>query len=604
MWVWDFFRAIVINIDALIYNLIGQAYIFVMKLAPIHLFTDDNIQNLATKIYSIIGIVMVIKLAFSLVGYIADPDAFYDKNKGFGEIIKRVVIILFLIAAVPTAFKYMAVLEEQVVKNQIIEKLILGKPEYEVGGAADPTIDTITGIPLRTFLKCDTCGSGTINTSNMSTILVNINVKIPGTTNYKYDYYPIISTLAAGFILYLLIMFAFDLALRIVKLGFLQIIAPIPIISYIDPKNSFSSGIMGNWIKETTGTYLMLFSRLLTIAFMIYAINLIPTVVDINTSDFTQLILSLFIIMGILMFAKMAPKLISDMLGIKMSEGGNPFKRMIGGGLIGGALGLGTGLAMRGLAVGAGSLRGGFNSYMRDGSFKGGAIKGAMAASKDIPLKGGFGKQATALWKGGRAAADAGATVALGVDTKTGFADRMKTKFSDAAELSQFKKSEAQKDARVAEMDKYFTGQNISKAKPADVAKLFRNQEFSSAYLKHAGAKDKLTTETKLLDSINRDFTQKQSELAMANQLLIDARASGDTARQDALRGQISALENEKSRLAAHVERVGNDVKAATAAEETAKAEFEVQQKMHANYYDNKTLDTFKRGKGQGKWNS
>lgn len=49
--------------------------------------------------------------------------------------------------------------------------------------------------------------------------------------DYVMKYIPIISTIAGGFVIAILISFCFDVAVRSIKLGFYQMLAPIPIIS-------------------------------------------------------------------------------------------------------------------------------------------------------------------------------------------------------------------------------------------------------------------------------------------------------------------------------------------------------------------------------------
>ncbi len=138
---------------------------------------------------------------------------------------------------------------------------------------------------------------------------------------YLFQYTYVISTIAGGFIAWIFLIFCFDVAVRSVKLGFLQIIAPIPIISYVDPKSS-KSGMFQKWMRSCLSTYADLFIRLIAIYFAIYIIKIV--------SDSSQLsywygdgepnaIIHVFIIVGALMFAKQVPKLIEDITGIKLS---------------------------------------------------------------------------------------------------------------------------------------------------------------------------------------------------------------------------------------------------------------------------------------------
>lgn len=416
----EFIRTVFFALDTIIYQFIPKVYSFVRDLINMtgSFFSDDAIRNTADKIYSIIAIVMIIRISFIILGYIVNPDEFYDGKKGPGNIIKRVVIVLILVVGVRFIFNIALDLQKQIVNNRIIEKLI-------IGNTTDNSGDNIAVTTLNAFLSCPShcTDSNTVTIDNLSNIKINTKVS----SQYMYNYVPVMSTAAGLFVLYMLIVFAYDIALRIVKFGFLQIIAPIPVMAYLDPKSDFKSGITGKWVEITMSTYLLLFIRLLSLAFMIYVINLIPDVFKtVNVGSEATPFIKVFLVIGTLMFVKEAPKLLGDIFGFKGDLGMgelkalNPLGKMAGGALIGGALGLGTGLAMKGVGGAGGFLRGGFNSAIRGESFKGGALKGAIAGAKDIPLKGGLGKQAGALLKGGRAAANAGASYATGQETKTG----------------------------------------------------------------------------------------------------------------------------------------------------------------------------------------
>lgn len=184
----------------------------------------------------------------------------------------------------------------------------------------------------------------------LGTNAVNLTVDVDGEEMFIFDYSFILSTIAGGFLAWILLIFCIDIATRSVKLGFLQLIAPIPIISYIDPKNG-KDGIFKKWTKECTSTYLSLFVRLLAIYFVLFIITLIINggIVNIATgTPINNFLVKVFIIFGALMFAKDLPKLISDITGVKLDGGFtlNPLKKLGSSpyaagamGLVGGALG-------------------------------------------------------------------------------------------------------------------------------------------------------------------------------------------------------------------------------------------------------------------------
>ena len=205
----------------------------------------------------------------------------------------------------------------------------------------------------------------------LGTNAVNLTVDVDGEEMFIFDYSFILSTIAGGFFAWILLIFCIYIATRCVKLGFLQLIAPIPIISYIDPKNG-KDGIFKKWTKECTSTYLSLFVRLLAIYFVLFIITLIINggIVNIATgTPINNFLVKVFIIFGALMFAKDLPKLISDITGVKLDGGFtlNPLKKLGASPYAAGAMGL-VGGAVGGMAANTWALA---SKIKKDGWKKG-----------------------------------------------------------------------------------------------------------------------------------------------------------------------------------------------------------------------------------------
>lgn len=200
------------------------------------------------------------------------------------------------------------------------------------------------------------------------------------------DYKYIFSTVVGVVIVLLLITFCMDVGLRSIKLAFLQLVAPIPIISYVDPKSG-KDGLFKKWYQMCFKTYLSLFIRLLALYFAIYIISRVAdmTLVDIvDGTTQTNAFVAIFIIVGALMFAKQLPEMLKG-LGINLDGGGftlNPLKKLekdaIGGKSISKGVKLATrpvkGLATAGLVGGAALVTG--QGLRGMGKAFGGAMKG------------------------------------------------------------------------------------------------------------------------------------------------------------------------------------------------------------------------------------
>lgn len=154
----------------------------------------------------------------------------------------------------------------------------------------------------------------------------------PETKEFIMDYSFIFSSVVGVIIVLLLVTYCMDIALRSIKLAFLQLIAPIPIISYVDPKSG-KDGLFKKWYQMCFKTYLSLFIRLIALYFAVYIISRVSEMhlVDVIDGSFqTNAFVAIFIIIGALMFAKQLPKILEG-LGVKLDGGGftlNPLRKM------------------------------------------------------------------------------------------------------------------------------------------------------------------------------------------------------------------------------------------------------------------------------------
>ena len=163
-----------------------------------------------------------------------------------------------------------------------------------------------------------------------------------GQKRYQFYYMAFVCPIIGIIFVVVFLSFCVDIAIRSVKLAVLRLIAPIPIISYMDPKggkdNAFSS-----WVKTLTSTYLDLFIRLAAVYFVLFVIqDMLYSGIRINTSGGMVGAISLIMIwLGLFIFAKQAPKFIKQAIGLKEDAGGGFFSGLgglaVGFGAIGSA---------------------------------------------------------------------------------------------------------------------------------------------------------------------------------------------------------------------------------------------------------------------------
>ena len=139
-----------------------------------------------------------------------------------------------------------------------------------------------------------------------------------GKKRYVFVYMPFVSAIVAIIFVFILGSFTVDVAVRAIKLSILRLIAPIPLISYLDPKAS-KDGAFNAWVKTLTSTYVDLFIRLSVVYFVIFLIqDIIVNGLDIKTGDGVLGVISMIIIwIGLFIFAKQAPKFLRQAVGAK-----------------------------------------------------------------------------------------------------------------------------------------------------------------------------------------------------------------------------------------------------------------------------------------------
>ena len=192
----------------------------------------------------------------------------------------------------------------------------------------------------------------------------------------KVKYTWIISTIAGLFVCYIMVSYCIDMGLRAVKLGFTQLIAPVPILARIIPKQA---SMFNRWISFTLKAYFEVFLRILIIFLGIFMITHLPTleglwegsdfarvsimslkvplILDINSASWgTKMMARVAIIIGILTFVKQAPSLIEEALGININAGSlsvrDKLKNMAGAGIMSTAIGAATGWQGKGWQFG------------------------------------------------------------------------------------------------------------------------------------------------------------------------------------------------------------------------------------------------------------
>lgn len=418
----DVIRQLLYGLDRTIYELVNILYNLFVYVSNLTLFNSADFEKFSNKIYLILGIVMLFKIAFSLISLFANPDNFTDSNKGVTGIVKRIIVSLVVITFIPTVFQTAYRIQSIILNDNIIGNFLLGGIAKD-GTQSDSTIsneiqknagkmiafDVLSAFyyPEPFVFKHDQEGKLSVTDDENGNKSYELNVELSseacsrnlsngkvtedcdGRLYYKivnetysiYDYGAfimkedndtgiyamhymfLISTVAGIAVAWIFLGFCIDVAVRSVKLSVLQLIAPIPVFSYIDP--SKGEKIFKSWYETCISTYLSLFMRLILIYFVIYICYIIGSsghgILQFDANGVAGTIEGggptgigkCLIYIGLLMFAKDAPELFSQMFGIKMDGAsfGTKLAKM--------------GIAGTGLAVGVGGAKYLGNRYRR-----------------------------------------------------------------------------------------------------------------------------------------------------------------------------------------------------------------------------------------------
>lgn len=343
-----------IVIDSIIYFLISLSYGIFNLIAKASLYNDKStdISAIADRISIILGVGMLFILAYNIILNIMNPDKINNNDsKSMQGILKNAVIAIVMLTAYKTVFTYMANIQNHIMDSQVIENIILGTSDdaqslksAKQGDVIATKIFTSFFFPIDdsgkiyTYNSCATASLDVcqeyrdrVDQSQKGSILsfIGSDVLFDSLVSNKPHMYHlyIISSICGIITLFMFVSYIIDIGVRVAKMAFLQIIAPVPIIAYIIKP---SGGMFSKWLDNLIKTYLSLFMRLITIYFTVFLVQLVSTSIDSgglfanspSAGGITKLLGTVIVIIGVLLFGKDAPKLLETLLGTTFGEGG------------------------------------------------------------------------------------------------------------------------------------------------------------------------------------------------------------------------------------------------------------------------------------------
>lgn len=339
-------RTIALALFDTLLRLIAALYDLFNMIASHRIFDDNVIQTIYTRVGLVLGLFMVFRLTFSAIEYLINPDNITDKQKGIGNIIKKVLIVVILLGSVHflfnTAYSFQDLLLND--ENNVISKVILGNSkttgmsaETDISWAIFSSFFKSTGPETSTCSKYldednsagikadfDNYYKTAFSTLSFKKAYECVNEKKGEDWAINFEWFYGICT--ALFVGYVLCVYIIQLGVRSVQLAYLELIAPIPIMMYLNPKGDET---LKKWGKQCLSTYLDVFIRVAILYFILLAFKAI-TEADLFATG--SIPVGIVLLIGLMMFAKKGPDLIKEIFpstgskaslgfGMKLKEG-------------------------------------------------------------------------------------------------------------------------------------------------------------------------------------------------------------------------------------------------------------------------------------------
>ena len=328
-----------------IYKLIINLYKLFEMLCNAVLIDNSVLSNIYHRIGLVLGVIMLFRVIFSFIKYLINPDELQDKEKGAFNLVKKIIVVIVMLGSVSYLFDFAYKIQKGLLSTEdggnVVSRLLL---PYNVNTDKFGAVFSENILFSFYSLNDETIGSDeyTICSNYIDKLRLNIEneyvedfsigfncldkvVEKSDAAGEKIDtfvihYNGILSVVVGLLICWFLLTYCFSVGVRVVQLTFLQIIAPMPIISYLSPQKD---GMFQKWGKMCITTYLDVFIRVAIINFIVLLIGIIMDSFESFNSVFwastgaglgNRGFLRVIIILALLQFAKKAPELIKELL--------------------------------------------------------------------------------------------------------------------------------------------------------------------------------------------------------------------------------------------------------------------------------------------------
>lgn len=359
-----------------IYKVAAWSFEIFIILADSEFLSNDSYKNVIDNCYIILGIVLLFILAFSLLKAMVNPD---DQKQGTANVKKVIVNLItscLIMILLPFVFTFAFDFQHSIIsKYNVIGKFFgygsLGQNDSPTSSSnlqvvREGAYTIVNGVFTAFFnVNTDNCEleSGELGTEGLLAACQNLvfadknldfgsNYEDYGAKNQKdkqslysainyvgvhgnfnlYNAYSeqvedekiefnfLLSLIAGCILVYVAVSFCFDMAIRMIKLVFYQLIAPVPIFFRVIPEGKLS-GTFNQWLKIVIACYLEVYIRILVFYLCLFLCDQLVEAgffeqVSSGYGPFLGLLAKAFVLMGLVTFMRQAPKLVSEVTGI------------------------------------------------------------------------------------------------------------------------------------------------------------------------------------------------------------------------------------------------------------------------------------------------
>ena len=319
---------------SIVYGLIVLAFNLFTEVSQLDILSADKVNGIYQRLTMIITIVMVFYITFEFIKYVISPDTISDKEKGAGKVVARIVTAILLIAFVPTIFSWGYKIQQRILDTNVIPVVVFGQKNWDFKSAGS----NFAGNVFSAFYRANCDSKTTEKECTAARAIVGRNIakfkedkgmlalggavatdiwnslKSIGTGKKLIQFDGLLALVFGCFTLYVLFSYVLDLGTRYIQLLFLQIIAPVAIISSITPQKD---SMLKKWAKQCSTTYLDVFIRLAIIYFMLLIVSVLGSSLDFyemtKNGEQINVFVYIVIIAGLLIFVQRAPKLLKEL---------------------------------------------------------------------------------------------------------------------------------------------------------------------------------------------------------------------------------------------------------------------------------------------------